>query len=898
MSTTGIAAEPPETVTEDLSLSVLTGRVVKWHEELRPVFRWLVTATVFVVMAALYNVILLRPQYFQVFAIISAGVTPVMLLAMFVAHKYFKRHINDLAAAALFSSLPAISFASVYLGLIVWERTARSSQTFNSGYLVIAAIALVLVTAYVAIFKMSSGNKSDRDALLEALPVVLGIATVMLVFRVLNPDLGPEGTDSRSTNQAMFGSLACVVAIVSYYWRRLDVGAYLIWPLSAWVVCIALGKLNFDFETPAYRNSPNSFTDTSVHLVFYGFLPAIIWWIFQLYIHRQAGKLDTSDRFGVRIKALYRSWERNELVGIGAFEKLPHRRDQLFNDLAYVAVSIAAFISFSLAAAESRIKEEVWVPFALAFLAIGYLALYSLAARALWTQRIRFSASVPVAILGAPITFGLSILLWDYGKSGISGLQDEHILAISVIVWLATQHLLLRLFRNVNFTSVRVRAGALALLGCAVSFVVFRMFMGKENLALFDVGIPIGDAGWLMTILFLSLAYLFHYREKSSFIIWPIGAAAAGTMLSIIVRTEAQIGQTAEFLAVKASMGEVLLAAMFGAAAGSLGLLAKQIWYDKDPAKRARAIRVVGFFTIVYAIAPVLLLVLFLSIASSFRNNASVVVTDALGNVTQLTISVVKIKDRAQEGVIKLKAQADDVITKIELLPANTLALTEELKQDGKKILDQSTAAAKTVAVAAGEQAKQAATQTLNKVGDAIGDALTIPDIDLGFLGTIEFPDLGIGKAFKNMISGLIPDFNLEALFQQAMASLYADVEKEFAAPIATAMEMQGKVTSFVSGNVKFVTKAKDDVIKETKAMVDDILAEKKKTLAIIEALVVNAVTFFYQLLTFLILTTATIIGYLFWKVMNGLFIMAIRIAIGWKMLRYAIDVTSEGKTA
>lgn len=69
---------------------------------------------------------------------------------------------------------------------------------------------------------------------------------------------------------------------------------------------------------------------------------------------------------------------------------------------------------------------------------------------------------------------------------------------------------------------------------------------------------------------------------------------------------------------------------------------------------------------------------------------------------------------------------------------------------------------------------------------------------------------------------------------------------------------------------------------------------EKENTFKHVEALVINAITFFYQLLLFLILTTATIMGYLLWKVINGMVFMIARVSNGWTMLRYAVDVQYE----
>mgnify|MGYP000989486809 FL=1 len=140
----------------------------------------------------------------------------------------------------------------------------------------------------------------------------------------------------------------------------------------------------------------------------------------------------------------------------------------------------------------------------------------------------------------------------------------------------------------------------------------------------------------------------------------------------------------------------------------------------------------------------------------------------------------------------------------------------------------------------------------------------------------------------------MIPDLNLEEMFQQAMTSLYDDVEKQFEEPIRTATAMKDSVTNFVEKHKTRLEKIKNKAIKEADDMVADILLEKENTFKHVEALVINAITFFYQLLLFLILTTATIMGYLLWKVINGMVFMIARVSNGWTMLRYAVDVQYE----
>ncbi len=866
----------------------IVGRLVDWHNNLRPALRIGLTVFLFAVMTAFYTVLLIAPENYHDYLPLIAAFSPVTMAVVFITRFASKRQINELSGALLFSALVPLALnALLHVSVLIGAPDNGFGGLYKSWSLA-AAVLLILVGAAFAIYRLSSGNKNDTESLLNAIPAVIGIAAAILVFKLIDPVLGPPWASHYSEAQHVVGALTTLVAIVAYYWRRRDVAAFLIWPLTAWAVCTAIGSsmpffTEFDERRAVYEATP---------LVFYGFLPGIVWWAFQLFIHRKSGRLDQSDRVGISVKALYRHWERSELIGEGAIEQLPNRKDQLFNDIAYVLLSGGALYLFAFAAEHSELPIQIWAPFATGFLGIGYLALLSLFRRINRVQRLRFSAMVLAALLAIPITFLIAIALW-FGlapmmpNEGTSGIL---LLTLEVILWLITQHLCLRLVRDVDYSTERVRAGCLTLVGSFVAFVIFRFAMGSEALLRFNIGIPVGDAGWLMTILFLVPVYFYHYREKSAFLVWPIGAAVAGVLLRVMVTAEAHLDDISEYITIQADMNEVVLSSFFGAAAGSLGLLAKHIWYDKDPTKRARAVRVRGLFTIIHAVSPLIVLLLFLMVASSFRTNAQVIIADATTNFAQMSESVLKIKARAEKGAKRLKKASEKLIKEVtESIPDEAFQLASELRSRADVLVTQTTAATKQVATIAIDKAKA----TASELGDKLSEALT-PEIDFGFLGKLKMPDLGIGKFFKNLIGGMIPDLNLEEMFEQAMTSLYNDVEKQFEEPIKTANAMKDSVTNFVEKHKNRLEKIKNKAIKEADDMVAEILLEKENTFKHVEALVINAITFFYQLLLFLILTTATIMGYLLWKVINGMVFMIARVRNGWTMLRYAVDVQYE----
>lgn len=879
----GMSAEPETGVAQPAvapDLRRLATRLTQWHAALRPILRTAVNLTVFLLAAAFYVLLLASPENFEIVLLFAAGASPITLIGLFITRIASKRLINELPAALLFSAIVPFTFTSIFHILIMVEEAggiARAAQ--------IALIAAALLGACFCLYRLCSGNKDDGAALLDALPVAAGIATVMLVFRLMAPD------DGRWDDAVIFmAALTCLIAVIGYSWRRGDVAAFLIWPLSAFLV--ASYAFNADVD-PQLSNPGITRYVTPYALL--AILPALVWWLFQLFINRKTGRLDKSDRLGISIKALYRHWERSELVGQGAVEQLTSRSSQLFNDVAYLILSVAVLYGILSAAfgneAELLRSVSLWIfiPFLTVFIAIGYQSAFSLLMRLFVKRRLRFSAMALAAILSLIPTILIAYRIWKVGKLP-QGDDVEVWLSIQVILWLVTLHLIMRLVRNVDYTAERVRFGAMTIMGFFISYPVFHYFLGPEAYARFDVGMPVGDAGWLMTFLLLIPVYAYHFRERSAFLVWLFGSAAGGLLLRAMVSVEARLDDISELVVVNADMSEVVLAAFFGAATGSLGLLAKHIWYDKDPTKRERAVRVRGLFTIIHAVSPLVALLLFLMVASAFRDNANVIITDAAGNFTQLTSSVVKIKDRAEKGARKLKRQADKLVREItETIPEEAIQLSANLQLQANQLVEQTTEAAKQTATVALDKAKA----TASELGDKLSEALT-PEIDFGFLGKLKMPDLGIGKFFKNLVSGLIPDLNLETLFQEAMASLYADVEKQFEQPLATATAMKDSVTNFVGRHQRKLEKIKDKALKEATDMVADIQLEKENTIKHINALAINAVTFFYQMLLFLILATGTIMGYLAWKVINGLVFMVARVRNGWTMLRYAVDIQYE----
>lgn len=681
--------------------------------------------------------------------------------------------------------------------------------------------------------------------------------------------------------QSILAPLATLFAGGAYFWRRNDVGAIWIWPaglLTATTVLAALTDEGGAFAWQVVIAAPMAFA------------PGVLWWLIGLIMaakRERAQLADIVSRFAAR-----------EFTG-EAVQPLDTRWQFLVVDIIYAG--IAALLLYravfrDVAFSYSLIVEIVsGAGYAVAFV----LLTASLILRGVVRKRVRPVATIAVSLISIPIIalvgFGALQLLPMITHRLDSIFEILIALAITagaivIVIPLAT----LWLLRNISFGSGFVASAALFLIGALVCDAIFVTVLGASGTR-FDIGLPVGDVGSLVTIVTVGIAYLLHRKQPWAFLIWPAGAVASGILMRGLITFQGTLNDITSDPTIKTDFGGVIVASVFGALAAAGVLLAKRVWIDKDPDARMRAVRVRGALLIVHGIAPILILVFLGLSLNTFVGQARVDYAATTQSVTLLAESAFRIKDQVTLTVDKIRAQADLAVADVKDAVENGTALAEQLVRDGKAAADEAIAAAGRVASAAAGDVAAEAAEVVGQIGDELKDAFTIPPLDLGVLGTIEFPDLGIGDKISELMgslfSGLIPSFDLNGMFNSLVSSSLARIDAEFAGPKASAQKMLATVRDFATANAGKLQGRLDGSIAAFRTMTEKIDIERKIAVEQFSATLANLVVFLYHLLVFIVMAVIAGLLWLLWKVINGLVIMAERVSRGWKMMAYGDDV-------
>jgi hypothetical protein len=715
-------------------------------------------------------------------------------------------------------------------------------------------------------------------AVKETIRGVLGVLMAALVAKLWTL---PTYVESGLYVQHIAAPLATLFAGAAYAWRRKDLGSIWIWPAGLVIATAVLSSLlgnteRGDFGWPMLIAAPTAF------------VPGIAWWLVALIMAARTQRM--------QLAGLVTDFATREFTGEGMLQPLEKRWHVLVRDLVYVVIAgvlLSRAISRDVAFSYSLIVEIITgAGYAVAFV----LFATSLVLRVFVSKRVRPVAVIAVSLISIPViavTFYGALQVVPPLLPKMNDVIGALILvaAIAGVVVITVPLVLLWLLRKLTFGGGFVVGTGLFLIGALVCDALFVAVLGANNVK-FDIGLAVGDAGSLVTIATVGITYLLQRKQPWAFLIWPVGGVASGLLMRALISFQGTVSQLISDPTIKTDFGGVLVAAVFGALAAAGVLLAKRVWIDKDPDARLRAVRVRGAILILHGIAPVLILV-FLGISlKTFVGQAQVDYAATTQSVTLLAESTLRIKDQVTLTVDKIKANADAAVNDVKLAFDEGTALANQLVADGRAAADQAIAAAGRVASAAAGDVAGKAAEVVGQVGDKLKDAFTIPPLDLGFLGTIEFPDLGIGDKISELMgslfSGLMPSFDLNGMLSSLVNSSLARIDAEFAGPKASAQKMLDTVNSYASRNFDKVRGKLDNSISDFRTMVSNIDTEKEITIRHFSETLANLVSFLYHLLVFIVMVVIAGLLWLLWRIINGLVIMADRVLRGWKMLAYA----------
>jgi hypothetical protein len=440
---------------------------------------------------------------------------------------------------------------------------------------------------------------------------------------------------------------------------------------------------------------------------------------------------------------------------------------------------------------------------------------------------------------------------------------------------------------RLNLSRAQIRSIAAALGGMFLCDVLFLFALGPAKQARFSseaFGL-IGGLGYIATLIVAVIVLLFYLpqrKQPSSWIIFAVGGLVAGLSLRLFVVFQEE---TRSLLQLFTTTYDFIWVGIIGGLAGSAALLAKRVYADRDPVARLRAVRVRGGLLIIYAVMPVVILVLIVSAFSSFLNSVQI---ETVGIESRI-IGLRHDAERAARHVNAFRGRMDENLDRV-------ISLADEVQADVRATAEQiQNELERNAEVATGLAGKLAdkATSELEAVGKeitaAIDNVIKLPDIPTPF-GDIELPDLGIGKAIKGLFSKLIPDFNIEDLFAEFVAGMSAEIEAELAEPIARAKAIKANIENLAEARRIQVIDLMEKAGTDFDTLVSGLEAEKERAYANMRGTIVHIVNIGYHLLVFLLLLSLGVTGLLAWKAINALVVMAGRIESGWHMMMSGKD--------
>lgn len=810
----------------------------------------------------------------------------VVLLAMsFLAFTFRaarKTRLDWLGLAILIPIAVPMTFALVMIGASIDDVIAHTYQLRAIGALVMLGATLSLGLIWAALRRVE-GFDGSRGGARDALNQIGGIAGIAVLARIVTPAGELAELPVYSVTGAVFAGLASFV----HFALRHDTIVRAFWPLVA-VLGLVLFRL-FDMEIwalDAAQLVEDHVTDRveASRLITLSIAFAVVVFLTCIWAVVRHHLTDPGARAGA--EAQHRAFMEFEFYGEGVTMKLERRFQYFWRDFFLFAFMLV-FLGYAAMKGDLFTDADTsdLATFGIYLVLIGVVVMlwYGLPLRLFARRRFRL-----VTIWLVPVV--TTILTGIVSGALINGLQLDDGSAFAVVLALLFFLPFPIMVAQSWFHLDRERLGiaVLVLVGYLLADMLFTTFLGREAATAFDLGLKIGDIGALVASLALLGVYLFNRNVPGAFLIWPAGAIASGLLLRIFIVVQSRVNEAAATVDVRTGMGEVWLAAGFGAFFGYLALVLKRIYYDCDPDARAQGIRLRGGVTILHAITPLLILAFILSGLNSFVGRAQVDTDLIAANATRIGESVVKIGDEVKETVSVLEEEADNLVEQAEAAVGEATALGRQLTREMELAAGEAVEGAKRVGTAIADDVIAEGKTLASDVGDHLSEAISLPPIDLG-LFELEWPDLGIGDAIKDMFGGvfdsLLPDLDISGIFQNLLTKGLANIEREFAAPLARAEAMQTAVSNFASRQSQGVRNSLTAVQSQAAMATANVEAELGKAKEQFRQMAINVTSLLYSLLVFLVVLLVAALAMMVWRAMNGLYVMVDRVRTGWAMM-------------
>jgi hypothetical protein len=611
-------------------------------------------------------------------------------------------------------------------------------------------------------------------------------------------------------------------------------------------------------------------------------LPALLWWLVKRYRR--------SPETHQRVVGWARFFLNREYAGKGTIQQLDRRWKLLLVDLFYLATTATLAVraewarrdpDFNLLWQQSELVEKT--------LGLGYfiavlLFLVSILLRLFAKRRFR---PTPVLL----VSLFLTVCAFVYSSAARSMLDHDaaNVAELLLLILFPILGVILLVgFRRRTITFNQLRIGSYFLFGALIADVLFKIVLGSYASDRFDVWLNIGDTAALFVIAASAFVFYRYLEERGSFAVWPVCAIVSAIILRLLVTAQGTLSDVTDG-GVSAGLGEIFLAAIFGALAAEGAMLAKRVWIDRDPQARRDAVRVRGALLIFHGISPVLIILLVVFSLNAFTTQASRELSEAGKGIAQLESVAERATNEAMGAAGRLLDQQDNVLASVESFRTDLLNVQGPAILDKfDKLMESSLAAAGRTATAAAGEAKRQATKIIDDTKEAIGDAISLPPIDVG-LFEIPFPDLGIGDAlggvFDSMFSNVFADIDFNQMLETFVSMVTNSIAQEFTGPmqeaqaILTAMEgIKNEVEDEIGSQAQELTDNLTTLTSNLSTGMDDAF-EAANTI------IVRLINIAYQLLILTAMLVLAALLYLLWNAVNGLVVMMGRVERGWTMI-------------
>ncbi|MEO0497770.1 MAG: hypothetical protein AAF141_10440, partial [Pseudomonadota bacterium] len=479
----------------------------------------LIVAATFLVMSFVMTSLFVEPSLIVKNADLRQGAPVLILLvglllgATVAAYRLIRSQKMDWLGLALFYPIvvPVVCAGGLLLiSLLKYFDGATQIAGFALWGAFFLPTAAILIIAPI---RRADSFCGKRDAARDLYHFTLGVATVAIVSRFLSPS---ETIAGGFPFFSMSGPIVAMLCAGIYFWRRDQIGSFLLWPVASMAGFWAIHKFAgfewlgivaaFMIDGASERGELRLLLALLLGAPF-TLLGGLAWEIAARFLRDEEWRKSVNQRF--------RAFESAEFHGRGNTQKLEKRRSYIWRDLALFWVINWLMFEYLAGAGTSdgaQSSDLAAVGVVLAMFGMQTLLVLSVPLRLFAKRRFRWISVFAVPVAASILTGAFSALVINSMSLEFEAAFTT-IFAIFGVACVAMMILLSRL--DVNRETMVLTT--IPLVGYMLADVVFTTLLGSVG-GRFRLGIEIGEIASVVTGLVLLVAYLFNRDRPDSFL--------------------------------------------------------------------------------------------------------------------------------------------------------------------------------------------------------------------------------------------------------------------------------------------------------------------------------------------------------------------------------------------